>query len=227
MIDSYRKWYKRVEDLFEGIGMSTHDSIFTYVTAYSRFVSEGDAKKKDKLQKIYKEIESGMTSADIRLCRALVMGWHASDVLSARRSPLDSDLIDKLKGGGKDSKTTLYKSELKQQFEHEAENANELRKMLVGRNRTIEPFPRVLMWCVFFLACRIRRYQVDISADWITIHLPCFHLDGPNSAAARKRRRTTLHIYGCEMHVTEPLVSMSQPFDKPRCVKLTLSIKVE
>ena len=128
MIDSYRKWYKRVEDLFEGIGLSTHDSIFTYVTAYSRYMSESNSKKKAQLQKIYKDIESGMTSADIRLCRALVMGWHATDMLSVHTAA-SANLLDKLTS--KDIKTTLYKSELKAQFEHEAESANELRKMLV------------------------------------------------------------------------------------------------
>ena len=102
--------------------------MFSYVTAYTKFLSETNAKRKSELRNIYHDIETSMSSDDIRCCRSLVLGWHAKDMLSLD-AHYKGNLFDSFKSKGANG--TLYKSDLKKRFEDEANNAKELRKMKV------------------------------------------------------------------------------------------------
>jgi hypothetical protein len=197
MMDTYRKWYSCVEKTFTESRETEGDVMFTYITAYLKYISETSSHKKSELQKLYHSLEERLCDDDIRLSRSLVLGWYATDVLLLKKFKEDKNfkLFETFKSN--DSKMVEYKTLLKKKFENELLSSKELRKM-----------------------------KVDIYAKSILIHLPCFdgskNAPGRSSTASQNVRRTTVWLENTNMHVTEPIVKMSEVFDEPRILSGTV-----
>jgi hypothetical protein len=199
MIDTYRKWYSCVEKTFTESRETEGDVMFTYITAYLKYRSETSSHKKSELRKLYHSLEERLCDDDIRLSRALVLGWYATDVLLLKKFKQDKHFKLFEAFTSNDSKMSEYKTLLKNKYENELLGFKELRKM-----------------------------KVDISAKSIFIHLPCFDgssdapSKGRSSSASQKIRRTTVWLENTLMHVTEPIVKMSEVFDEPRILSGTV-----
>lgn len=202
LIDTYRKWYAAVEKTFIESRGTTEDVMFTYITAYLKYTSERSPHKRSELKKLYHSLEERLCDDDIRLSRSLVLGWYATDVLLLKKFRDDKNfqLYETFKSN--DAKMVEYKTILKVKYENELLSFKELRKM-----------------------------KVDICAGSIFLNFPCF--DAVSADAIRGRspssihphrilRRTTMWLHDTRMHVTEPIVKMSETFDEPRVLRGTI-----
>jgi hypothetical protein len=125
----YRLWYTHIEMLFEKSFPSPNESLFSYITSYSAFINESDPIRKEGLASIYQAHESKLCNDDVRLCRALVMGWHASDILP---SSSHTTVLPALHHADSDSKMQDYKVTLRKLFKEEFANSAPVRKVKVN-----------------------------------------------------------------------------------------------
>lgn len=189
-IATYRLWYTYIEMLFEKPFATPNENLFSYITAYSAYLSESDAKRKKELSFIYEAQESKLCNDDVRLCRALVMGWHASDVASPSPSA-SSSAASPMRRAESDSRMQDYKLTLRRLYDEEQANLAPIRKV-----------------------------KVDISVNEARIHLPCFRgcstRRNQGSKLSASLRRSTLVIQDIHMYVTDPIVKEFAPVDEPR-----------
>lgn len=193
MIDIYRKWYASVEQTFIAKRETNQDIMFTYITAYLKYTSESDVHKKSELRKLYHNLEKRLCDDDIRLSRSLVLGWYATDVLLLKKFREDAHFRLFETFRSNDQKMVQYRNLLKVKYQNEALSCKELRKM-----------------------------KVDIKTKSIFINLPCFDTHGRGKARLAAVRRTTVWLQGTKMHITEPIVRMSELYDEPRILRGTV-----